>query len=73
VKIVEPNKDGKPKPENDDSSDEEDDSSDDGESSDDQVVIFVCRLLFEFGFLLAHLWPLKATVAETLTWTHQLK
>jgi hypothetical protein len=36
-------------------------------------VIFVCRLLFEFGFLLAHLWPLKATVAETLTWTHQLK
>jgi len=52
---VEPNKDGKPKPENDDSSDEEDDSSDDGESSDDQVVIFVCRLLFEFGFLLAHL------------------
>ncbi|KAJ6993238.1 histone deacetylase HDT1 [Populus alba x Populus x berolinensis] len=39
VKIVEPNKDGKPKPENDDSSDEEDDSSDDGESSDDQAMM----------------------------------
>ncbi|KAG6769706.1 hypothetical protein POTOM_025367 [Populus tomentosa] len=39
VKIVEPNKDGKPKPENDDSSDEEDDSSDDGESSDDQAEV----------------------------------
>lgn len=45
---MEPSKDGKPKPENDDSSDEEDDSSDDGESSDDQVLIFVCRLLFKF-------------------------
>ncbi|KAJ6699280.1 32 KDA HEAT SHOCK PROTEIN-RELATED [Salix purpurea] len=39
VKIVEPSKDGKPKPENDDSSDEEDDSSDDGESSDDQPMM----------------------------------
>ncbi|KAB5552305.1 hypothetical protein DKX38_009616 [Salix brachista] len=39
VKIVEPSKDGKPKPENDDSSDEEDDSSDDGESSDDQAEV----------------------------------